>query len=219
MAAKKSAKTVLEYDPLAWLKEDESKSEKSGGKTTGRKKNAPKKVSQKAVKKTSGSKSSTVKETLKNPAVKKEDAITETAVVENVNFGFFDTGDEVMDSEIVALEADTAAISLGRALTIKTVAEIKQCIDENLALNGDIRLDSTELQKIDTAGLQLLFSLQKSLNDDGQNLTWANKNSAIESAASLIGLPDLFGKTTLARYGLFKDEADGNNQNPGFGFF
>lgn len=204
MVAKKSSKTVLEYDPLAWLKEEDS-SEKPQKKAAGRNK-----VVKKAVAKKSAS---------KNVESAAEVERKEPVAIENVNFGFFNSEDEVV--EIMAMPTDSGAtiISIGSSLTIKTIAELKQQLDESLAENVDITLDSAELQKIDTAGLQLLFSLQNSLQHTGQQLLWANKNPMIESAAKLIGLSELIGDAESQGFGFFEDESVDPKQDQGFGFF
>ncbi len=221
MADKRSRKTVLEYDPLAWLKDEDNGAEEPKKKATGGEKSATKKAAKKAEQKSAVSDATVVKKTSKEAAAKSEEAKEEAVMVENIDFGFFDTEEEVADIKPVTTKSDGTVISLGSVLTLKTVAEFKRCFDESLTNNDDVTLDSTELQKIDTAGLQLLFSLQQSLDKTGQSLSWVSMNPIIESAANLIGLPDYFGNEKSASFGFFEDEAarDDQSQNQGFGFF
>ncbi len=204
MAAKKSKKSVLEYDPLAWLNE-EGGDEEPQKETAGDKKAVKKMTAKEPAEKSLESNSEAVKE--------------EAAAIENVNFGFFDAGVNVVETKQASTESDGALISLGSALTIKNIVEFKQTVDAGLALNGDITLDSAELQKIDSAGLQLLFSLQKSLRKTGQELLWADRNPMIESAASLIGLSELTSDGASQGFGFFEAEPEINKQDQGFGFF
>lgn len=161
MATRKSVKKVLEYDPLAWLKEEDGDGEQTEKQITSQKK--------------------------------------------------------VVKKQAATAEAD-AVMSPGSALTIKTVEEFKQSIDQRLADDCEIIIDTTDLQKIDTAGLQLLLSLQASLNAQGRGLTWADKNPLIESAAQLLGLPDFFNDAA-AGFGFFEDDSTDEKQDQGFGFF
>ncbi len=219
MTAKRSRKTVLEYDPLAWLKEDDDGDEELVKKVASRKKSDTKKVGQKATQKSETSKNSVVKKASKKNTTGKEEMKEEAAVIENANFGFFESEDDVSEDKLTTVDSGDSVVSLGSALTIKNVTEFKQYVEGNLADNDNLTLDPSELHKIDTAGLQLLFSLQQSMNKTGQSLSWVNKNSTIESAASLIGLPDFFDNTQSAGFGFFEDETVDKSQPQGFGFF
>ena len=130
-------------------------------------------------------------------------AETTDDLVEGTNFGFF--GD---DKRAQAEAIDSDSIVIGSELTIKNVADFKQQIDDSLIQQDEIRLDAAELQKIDTAGLQLLFSLQKSLQKSGHQIEWTNQSDVIVSAAKIVGMESLF-------------ESDIANieQDQGFGFF
>jgi len=97
---------------------------------------------------------------------------------------------------------------MGSELTIKNIASFKQCIDESLAQEMEIRLDSSDLQKIDTAGLQLLFCLQKSLRKSGHQIDWVSKSEVVESASKIIGIEILFDNAS-----------ESIEQDQGFGFF
>jgi ABC-type transporter Mla MlaB component len=56
--------------------------------------------------------------------------------------------------------------------------------------NQEIELDATEVEKVDTASLQALCSLQKSLHDTGGNIHWNGKSKAFIQAADKIGVSE-----------------------------
>ena len=229
MATKKTAKSLLEYDPLSWLKEDNGEKTAKAGKKKTSKKAATRKVASKktlvtrkakpvkvkAKKQTQGKKQSATGEITLDDQVPASNAespeknIPSVAAVEDVNFGFFD--DEPAGSSGVVLEPDAGGniINLGVELTIKNVADIKQRIETNLADDLEIKLDPVDLQKIDACGLQMLYSLHKTLAKSSQRLHWQSRNTTLESAAELIGMGHLMDATST----------DSPEQNQGFGFF
>ncbi len=198
MVARRSRKSVLEYDPLAWLAEDDDSEDDE------------------VLQESTANEEADSKKASNNNASGTDEAKAETTVIENVDFGFFESdGDETENRPI----SGESVVSLGNSLTLKTVSEFKQCIEKKLANSGSVTLDPTDLQKIDTAGLQLLYSLQQSLEKTGQSLSWTSKNFTIESAAGLIGLPDLCDNTMTAGFGFFEDEDVDKDLSQGFGFF
>lgn len=60
-----------------------------------------------------------------------------------------------------------------------------------LVESGDedaITLDVSDVMKADTAGLQLLCVVQKSLNETGHKITWYGKSEALNSTAKMLGV-------------------------------
>lgn len=114
------------------------------------------------------------------------------------------------------------ALSLGESLTIKNVADFKKQVTEALAQNSEISLESTGLQKIDTAGLQLLYSLQQNLAVSQRSINWIDLNPVINSAARLTGLTEIV-EGISAGFGFFDDPVPEPESkavaDQGFGFF
>ncbi len=287
-ANKKGTKSVLDYDPLAWLAEGDSAddTEKAIDEPVAPKKEVKKRVVKKvSVKKKSAKTKSIAKKVAKKPAKSKETtAIEETIEMSNSNednpgygffddsaepdelealaqqndtdskaeadqgFGFFDEPGEVkvteskaepeedpgygffdnsdqLDSQSVGLDNYTNVIHLGADLTIRSVTALKALIDENLTNGFDIKLAAGDLQKIDTAGLQLIYSLSNTLEKTSQSITWVSSNSIINDAAKQIGLPQLMeSPEDDGAYGFFDDDEKPNKQvnqqeEAGFGFF
>ena len=212
---------MLEYDPLSWLKEEADDLLDAGNKAGNTSKAKPGKATPKgaSLKQAEAQKAASKKQAVKKTAVKtvkakkaveekppvQAESATDSNVVEGAHFGFFD------DDEPVQPETDNntgGSIFMGSELTIKNIAQFKQAVDENLAQGKEIRINPTELQKIDTAGLQLLFCLQKSLQKSGHQIDWVAKSEVVESASKIIGIENLFDNA-----------AESIEQDQGFGFF
>ena len=120
-------------------------------------------------------------------------------------------------------------IQLGAELTIRNAAECKTLIDEQLSTGMDIVLAASDLQKIDTSGVQLIYSLKKTLQKTGQSIQWQSESSLINQAANLLGLEDLYEAQDSDAFGFFTDDLppqqntnEGQNEesiDEGFGFF
>jgi len=142
---------------------------------------------------------------------------------EDEGFGFFtdDENDvlEVENMETLNISKDDA-INLGSELTIKTVAEVKNQISSLLTNDVDVVINAEEMIKIDTAGLQLLYSLKEALGETGHHIKWIGTSTVINDSAAIIGMPILAPKTKAACFGFFeenmppKDAEDGSS-----GFF
>lgn len=117
-----------------------------------------------------------------------------TVVEAEQGFGFFDTSDQ-LSSQSIQQDSTTNIINLGAELTIRSVAACKQIINENIVNGFDIKLAAVDLQKIDTAGIQLLYSLHKTLEKTSQTINWVNSNSIINDTCQLLGLPKLLETT------------------------
>ncbi|MDH5353976.1 MAG: STAS domain-containing protein [Gammaproteobacteria bacterium] len=199
MTAKKPA---LDYDPLAWLndEEDSPQSEK-------------KKLANKSKAKTSTKTKTKAVKKAKKASVKEE--ATPVVATEGSDFGFFDNEIASPESEMENQDLKYDLLSMGSELTIKNVAMFKEKIDASLANQMDIKLDPADLQKIDACGLQLLYSLHANLSNTGQKIHWASKNPVINSAASILGLTELLQSSTVTT-GV---ESTVDSQSEGFGFF
>ncbi|MCP4433322.1 MAG: STAS domain-containing protein [Gammaproteobacteria bacterium] len=189
MAAKKSAKKVIDHDPLAWLDEEQdSEAAAPRKKAAGKKKKSARPVS------------------ARTKVENKVQAVEESEVPdasENINYGFFQSNNEISESVKNSDSTGSAeVVSLGETLTVKTVAECKKNIVDSMTKNAEITLDSASLQKIDTAGLQLLLSLQKSLALTQQQINWKNRNPVIDSAARLTGMTEIIEEASTG-YGFF----------------
>ena len=109
------------------------------------------------------------------------------------------------------------------------MGQCKNLIDEQIAIGADITLSASTLQKIDTAGVQLIYSLQKSLQKTGQIILWQSESKLINDAANLLGLESLYESSESDAFGFFNDDPSpqqntsdqqaGDSSDQGFGFF
>lgn len=259
MANKKPSKSVLDYDPLAWLGDGDDDTEDLDKVESNVviNKNAEKKAAVKkaASKKKSVKKQSSKKTVVKKSATKKAVATqTETTEMsgemsdaneESSGYGFFGNHDpienktanfvaesnsesdegygffepsEQLSSQSVELDSSTNVISLGAELTIRSVSACKALIEGNISNGFDVKLAAGELQKIDTAGLQLIYSLNHTLEKTSQSINWVSSNSIINDAAQLIGMPKLLESSDdEGAFGFFneteKTEPQGSQQD------
>ncbi len=156
-----------------------------------------------------------------NNATTEHNENTVTEEIKDEGFGFFSN-----DEELTAVNTETLniskeeAINLGSELTIKTVTIVKEQIEERLSSDEDIVINADEMIKIDTAGLQLLYSLKESLSKTGHHIKWIGTSTVINDSAEIIGMPVLAPKSKEACFGFFeenivaKDAEDGSS-----GFF
>jgi len=96
-------------------------------------------------------------------------------------------------------------IELGAECSVRTIADIQARFQQHLNEHGELCLNPAALQKIDTAGLQLLHALRLHLKSQGKDLQWSQGSSVLEDAAKLLAVED---------FGCGGDPAD-----QGFGFF
>lgn len=157
-----------------------------------------------------------VAETADDLFASKDDANEESNDVGSFNDS--EQGEEAVNTETLDIDK-SKIISLGSELTIKTVESIKTQIDDSLLVDDDVVMNAEEMIKIDTAGLQLLFSLKSSLDKTGHHIKWVGTSSVINDSAEVIGFPVLAPKSKEACYGFFADEEAEKEADDGFGFF
>ncbi len=239
--AKKKKKSVLDYDPLAWLNESEAPEDEN--KTEPNKLGVNEKSKLKAKKSASQAEEPAQDEegfgffAQENDHKGEEESeddgfgfFTDVPEVENNsaplddnNFGFFaEDNDEVantVNTETLDIKKEDA-INLGSELTIKTVSVIKGQIEELMSRDEEIVLDAEHMIKIDTAGLQLLHSLKDTLGQTGHHIKWIGTSTVINDSAEIIGMPLLAPKSKDACYGFFEENIVSKDADDGSsGFF
>ncbi|HUA25472.1 MAG TPA: STAS domain-containing protein [Steroidobacteraceae bacterium] len=81
----------------------------------------------------------------------------------------------LLAAECTAAEADALKSELGR----------------RLQRSEPVTLDVSAVQRIDTAGLQLLAAFVRDRRTAGRAVAWRGRASALETAAGLLGLRDM----------------------------
>jgi len=81
-----------------------------------------------------------------------------------------------------------ATVKCGDALTISNVADLHGKLTLALEKSSTIELDMHKVEKVDTAGLQLLISLQNELEKSNGNLLCKSPSEAFVEAVTVTGM-------------------------------
>jgi anti-anti-sigma factor len=90
----------------------------------------------------------------------------------------------------VTTDGSNSFIRIHGPFTIYEVAEFQQQITEAWPVEGELIMDLAGVSEIDTAGLQLLLALRKSL---GAQLTLQQHSNSVIELLDLYQLASLFG--------------------------
>ena len=80
------------------------------------------------------------------------------------------------------------AVALRAQLTISEAPAVQRELVDACAGDGPLTLDGAAVERIDTAGLQLLVALAKSAGVAGRTLRWTACSPALAQAAQRLGL-------------------------------
>lgn len=90
---------------------------------------------------------------------------------------------------------NTATVSLGERLTIADVHDRQKDWQDLLDGEKDVVVNAADAASIDTAGLQLLLVLKRSLASRSRNLAWGDVNEEVYRVAARIDLQKDLGLT------------------------
>lgn len=90
----------------------------------------------------------------------------------------------------IKTDGSNSFVRIDGPLTIYEVAEFQQQITEAWPVEGELSIDLAGVSEIDTAGLQLLLALRKSL---GEQLTLQQHSNSVIELLDLYQLASLFG--------------------------
>ncbi len=79
---------------------------------------------------------------------------------------------------------------LPEQIIINHVEDLYHQLKVVLDSGEDVVLDISQVGKADTAGLQLLCVIQKSLTDTGQKISWQGQSKSLTDTAKMIGVYD-----------------------------
>ncbi|WP_286268863.1 STAS domain-containing protein [Thalassotalea hakodatensis] len=74
-----------------------------------------------------------------------------------------------------------------------TIAQVEACREQYLAYieaHDDIELDDSDVNRIDTVGVQLLLAMVLHSVALKKSLTWQNKSSVVNSSVKQLGIHD-----------------------------
>jgi phospholipid transport system transporter-binding protein len=86
---------------------------------------------------------------------------------------------------------DDGSLRLAAECTVAGADELKAELARRLQEPAPVTLDVNALQRIDTAGLQLLAAFVRDRRTAGRAVAWRGRAPALETAAGLLGLRDM----------------------------
>ena len=83
---------------------------------------------------------------------------------------------------------DITAVECGNRLSIDQVEGLYQKLEGALLSGGDLTLDAGAVHFCDTAGLQMILSLRKTLSATGNDIVWSAVSDVVKETAGYLGL-------------------------------
>lgn len=84
-------------------------------------------------------------------------------------------------------------MNLPEHLTIIEAAEMKEQFAEALNNGPQLEMDLSRLQRVDTAGIQLLAAVKKAAQQQGGDIQWRGSSDALFQSARWIGMVEVLG--------------------------
>jgi len=92
-----------------------------------------------------------------------------------------------------------STLSGGPDLTIYTAADTAARLRHALQSGEALDLDLSDVEDIDTAGLQLLLQLRRTAQQTGRAIRFSSPSPAVQDIVQLLNLHDFFGWTQPER--------------------
>jgi len=86
------------------------------------------------------------------------------------------------------MSSGSSTIDCGSALTVANAADMHQKLQAALNESSTISLKADDVDKVDTAGLQLFVALSKEAEKVGGQIVWQQPSQALKDAAKTLGL-------------------------------
>lgn len=97
------------------------------------------------------------------------------------------------DLTSAAAPADEAHVKLTASCTIRDCAALKADLSAVLAMPAPVSIDVSALERIDTAGMQLLCAFVRDRQQRELAVTWSGMSAALTEAARLLGVDRVLG--------------------------
>ena len=85
---------------------------------------------------------------------------------------------------------DKSVLKLENILSISDINELRKTLCGLLDNNGDIEIDASDVQSVDTAILQLLTAFCLKLDKNGHNIKWKNPTQTFIDRCCLLNLEE-----------------------------
>lgn len=89
--------------------------------------------------------------------------------------------------------AEAASLELPSNMTIASVEALHETMEPLVLEHQDVVVKASEVERIDTAGLQLLLAFQQEITKHDLSVEWQEPSEALLEAATLIGLQKTLG--------------------------
>ncbi|HTT07903.1 MAG TPA: STAS domain-containing protein [Gammaproteobacteria bacterium] len=89
-----------------------------------------------------------------------------------------------------------APITLEPVITISEAAALKDQLLPHIGRSGEIIIDGSRVESVDTAALQVLLAFVRSARAQGAIIRWSGISSALQNAAQLLGIARLISLQT-----------------------
>jgi anti-anti-sigma regulatory factor len=77
--------------------------------------------------------------------------------------------------------------------TIRTINSLQAQLAERLDESGNVQIDGSAVDRIDTAGLQLLAAFVRDLQAEARSVEWLGCSTALRRSANALGLGAALG--------------------------
>lgn len=91
-------------------------------------------------------------------------------------------------SKNAGVETDTHTISCSESMDISVVAEMQAQLAQALASGQTVTLDAHQVERADTAALQVLSAFFQDANSQAQKVEWKEPSDALCRSAALLDL-------------------------------
>ena len=93
-----------------------------------------------------------------------------------------------IESELRVLESFVSIALALTSPTIRTINSLQTELAERLDESGPVQIDATAVDRVDTAGLQLLAAFIRDLRAEARTVEWVGCSDALQKAAQALGL-------------------------------
>ena len=84
--------------------------------------------------------------------------------------------------------SNSLQIELAPIINLSSIGALKAQLDDAVSKNTDVALLGVNVEKVDTAAMQLLAVFSEKIKADGNTLSWIQPSEEVGSVAALLGL-------------------------------
>jgi phospholipid transport system transporter-binding protein len=88
-------------------------------------------------------------------------------------------------------ETGSGSFAVAAECTVADAGALKSGLAKLLDESGSVTLDISAVQRIDTAGLQVIATFVRERESQGRQVQWQGDSAAVSAAAKLLGLGEL----------------------------